>query len=125
VISVDGTSFKRYLELAKLLGIKVAAIRDNDRNYQANCVANYADFTSASIRVFADANNARHTFEICMYQDNEAICESQFLADRKTLAVQEYMLKNKTDAAFQLLEKKGAELVAPKYIQEAVEWIRA
>jgi putative ATP-dependent endonuclease of OLD family len=35
------------------------------------------------------------------------------------------MLKNKTDAAFQLLEKKGAELVAPKYIQEAVAWIRA
>src|SRR5690606_2257324 len=30
VISVDGTSFKRYLELAKLLGIKVATIRDND-----------------------------------------------------------------------------------------------
>ena len=125
VISVDGTSFKRYLELAKLLGIKVAAIRDNDRNYQANCVANYADFTSASIRVFADADNARHTFEICIYQDNEAVCESQFLGDRKTLTVQEYMLKNKTDAAFTLLEKKGAELVVPKYIQEAVEWIRA
>ena len=35
------------------------------------------------------------------------------------------MLKNKTDAAFLLLEKKAAELVAPKYIQEAVEWIRA
>lgn len=30
VISVDGTSFKRYLELAKLLSIKLAAIREND-----------------------------------------------------------------------------------------------
>jgi putative ATP-dependent endonuclease of OLD family len=48
VISVDGTSFKRYFELAKPLGIKVAAVRDNDGDYQANCVANYADFTSAS-----------------------------------------------------------------------------
>lgn len=125
VISVDGTSFKRYLELAKLLGIKVAAIRDNDHDYQANCVANYADFVSASIRVFADTDDARHTFEICMYQDNKAICEDQFLAGRKKLTVAEYMLKNKTDAAFQLLEKKGAELVAPGYIQEAVAWIRA
>jgi putative ATP-dependent endonuclease of OLD family len=35
------------------------------------------------------------------------------------------MLKNKTDAAFQLLEEKGAELVAPGYIQQAVAWIRA
>lgn len=125
VISVDGTSFKRYLELAKLLGIKIAAIRDNDHDYQTNCVDNYADFTSASIKVFADANDARHTFEVCMYEDNKDICDGQFLADRKTLTVQGYMLKNKTDAAFQLLEKKRAELVAPKYIQEAVGWIRA
>ncbi|MGD0796486.1 MAG: AAA family ATPase [Acidobacteriaceae bacterium] len=125
VISVDGTSFKRYFELAELLRIKVAAIRDNDHDYQANCVDNYAETASASIKVFADADNARHTFEVCMYEDNKEICDSQFLADRKTLTVQDYMLKNKTDAAFHLLDKKGEELVAPRYIQEAVAWIRA
>jgi putative ATP-dependent endonuclease of OLD family len=125
VISVDGTSFKRYLELAQLLGIKVAAIRDNDGNYKVNCVDNYADYTSASIQVFADTNNARYTFEVCMYQDNKTICDGQFAAGRKTLTVEEYMLKNKTDAAFHLLEKKGSELIAPEYIQQAVAWIRA
>jgi putative ATP-dependent endonuclease of OLD family len=62
VISVDGTSFKRYLELAKLLGIKVAVIRDNDGDYQANCVANYADYVSASIKIFADADGAHLKF---------------------------------------------------------------
>jgi putative ATP-dependent endonuclease of OLD family len=123
--SVDGTSFKRYLELAKLLGIKVAAIRDNDGDYQAKCVDNYADFTSVSIRVFADANDGRRTFELCMYEDNKAICDRYFLAARKTLTVQEYMLGNKTDAAFKLLEKEGTNLVAPRYIQEAVAWMRA
>jgi putative ATP-dependent endonuclease of OLD family len=125
VISVDGTSFKRYFELADLLGIKVAAIRDNDGDYQANCVANYADFASTSIRVFADPDPARRTFEVCMYEDNKDICDGQFLAARKTLTVQDYMLKNKADAAFQLLAKKGLELVAPTYIQDAVAWIRA
>ncbi len=125
VISVDGTSFKRYLELAKLLGIKVAVIRDNDGDYEANCVANYADYASASIKVFADTDNSRRTFEVCMYQDNKAICDGLFQAGRKTLTVDEYMLKNKTDAAFQLLEEKGSELVAPGYIQQAVTWIRA
>lgn len=35
------------------------------------------------------------------------------------------MLKNKTDAAFQLLEKKGAALAVPDYIQQAIAWIRA
>lgn len=125
VISVDGTSFKRYIELANLLRIKVAAIRDNDRNYQANCVNNYADLLSDSIRVFADTNDVRYTFEVCIYQDNKAICDDLFAAGRKTLTVEEYMLKNKTDAAFQLLEKMGAKLVTPAYIQQAIAWIRA
>jgi putative ATP-dependent endonuclease of OLD family len=125
VISVDGTSFKRYLELANLLGIKVAAIRDNDKDYAANCIENYADYVSASIQVFADVDNSRHTFEVCMYRENQAVCEQLFAAGRKTLSVEEYMLKNKTDAAFQLLEKKGSKLVAPAYIQQAVTWIRA
>jgi putative ATP-dependent endonuclease of OLD family len=125
VISVDGTSFKRYLELAKLLGIKVAAIRDNDGDYQANCVANYVDYASASIQIFSDTNDARRTFEVCMYQDNKAICDGKFQDGRKKLTVEEYMLKNKTDAAFQLLEKKGPELIAPDYIQRAVTWIKA
>lgn len=125
VISVDGTSFKRYLELANLLGIKVAAIRDNDKDHATNCVANYSDHVSASIQVFADPDNSRHTFEVCMYKDNQAACEDLFAAGRKTLSVEEYMLKNKTDAAFQLLEKKGTALVAPGYIQQAVAWIRA
>ncbi|SIP86819.1 ATP-dependent nuclease [Solilutibacter tolerans] len=125
VISVDGTSFKRYFELAKLLGIKVAAIRDNDKDHAANCVANYSDYVSASIQVFADPDNARHTFEACMYQDNQATCDELFAAGRKTLSVEDYMLKNKTDAAFQLLDKKGDALVAPGYIQQAVAWIKA
>jgi putative ATP-dependent endonuclease of OLD family len=125
VISVDGTSFKRYLELAKLLGIKVAVIRDNDKDYAANCVANYADHVSASIQVFSDTDNARHTFEVCMYQDNQAACEELFASGRKTLSVEDYMLKNKTDVAFQLLEKKGIALAAPGYIEQAVAWIRA
>jgi len=124
VISVDGTSFKRYFDLAKVLMIKVAAIRDNDGAYQEKCVANYADYTLPTIKVFADSNNTRSTFEICMYEDNKAVCDEQFLAGRKKLTVQEYMLANKTDAAFLLLEHKEDRLVAPAYIQEAVTWIR-
>lgn len=125
VISVDGTSFKRYLELAALLGVRVAAIRDNDKDYQSNCVENYKDHVSKSIQVFSDEDNARHTFEVCMYQDNKKICDDEFLAGRVKLSVEEFMLKNKTDAAFKLLDQRGAELVAPPYIEKAVAWIRA
>ncbi|EPL16051.1 ATP-dependent endonuclease [Pseudomonas sp. CF161] len=124
IISIGGTSFKRYLELAKLLNIKVAAIRDNDHDYQQNCVENYKEHTSDKAKIFADPDNARSTFEIGLYQDNQAACDDLFAGGRKKLTVQEYMLKNKADVAFELLQKKSAELVAPKYIKEAIEWIR-
>lgn len=125
VISVDGTSFKRYMELAKVLDIKVAVVRDNDEDYQANCVDNYRDFVSEKIRVFADTDPARSTFEICLYQDNTKSCDDLFGAGRRSLSVQDYMLGNKTEAAFQLLEKHGNTLTTPAYIKEAIEWIRA
>ena len=124
IISIGGTSFKRYLELGKLLGIKVAAIRDNDGNHKQHCVDNYDGCLYDRAQIFADPDNARSTFEIGVYQDNQAACDALFAAGRKTLTVQQYMLNNKADAAFELLTKKAAELVAPQYIQDAIAWIR-
>ncbi|CAG9228584.1 ATP-dependent endonuclease [Paraburkholderia sabiae] len=124
VISVDGTSFKRYFDLARILKIRVAAIRDNDGAYQKTCVDNYADYNEPTIRVFADPDDKRSTFEICMFEDNAVACEVLFAAGRKKLTVQQYMLDNKAEVAFQLLDKKADVLVAPVYIQEAVAWVR-
>lgn len=125
IIAIGGTSFKRYLELGKLLNIRVAAIRDNDGDYQQNCVANYEGYLYESAKIFSDPDPDRSTFEIGLYRDNQKACDDLFIAARKRLSVQEYMLKNKADAAFELLTKKSAELIAPKYIQEAIEWIKA
>ncbi|HTN20460.1 MAG TPA: AAA family ATPase [Pelobium sp.] len=124
VISIGGTSFKRYLELAKLLSIKTAVIRDNDHDYQLYCVDRYKKFTSEIIHVFGDTDNARHTFEVCLYEDNKDTCEELFAAERTTLSVQDYMTKNKTDAAFELLDKKSSNIKVPNYIKQAIEWIR-
>lgn len=124
VISVGGTSFKRYLELAKLLGIRVAVVRDNDGNWQKNCVDNYAEFRMSSAAIFADPDDKRTTFEVCVYQDNQSLCDRLFAGARKSLSVQDYMIANKADAAFELLDKGAAELRAPQYIQDAIAWIR-
>ena len=124
VISVDGTSFKRYLDLAKLLGIKTAVIRDNDGDYDKNCLTNYAEYVANNIRVFSDKDRNRNTFEVCFYQDNVKICDQLFGTGRKSLTVLEYMLGNKTQAAFELLDKKEGQLVCPCHIREAIEWIR-
>ncbi|MDT4817340.1 AAA ATPase domain protein [compost metagenome] len=124
VIAIGGTSFKRYLELASLLGTKVAAIRDNDGNYEGNCVENYTGLVNDHAMVFADQDNARRTFEIGLYEDNQAICDELFAPGRKSLTPLEYMLGNKAEAAFELLDKKEDELVVPGYIVEAIEWVR-
>jgi hypothetical protein len=124
VIAVGGTSFKRYLDLSKLLGIKTAVVRDNDHDYQKNCVDSYADYVLGHVRVFSDKDPARYTFEVCFYQANKATCDELFMPGRVKLSAQQYMLHNKADAAFELLDKKEAALVAPTYIEEAIAWIR-
>lgn len=124
IISVDGTSFKRYLDIAMILDIKTAVIRDNDGKYQENCVDNYSDYKRPNIEIFADKNSDRSTFEICTYKDNTKLCDDLFGSGRKTLTVQDYMLKNKADAAFEILDKKEEEINVPQYIIDAIEWIR-
>ncbi|HIG0470898.1 TPA: ATP-dependent endonuclease, partial [Escherichia coli] len=47
-----------------------------------------------------------------------------FRGTRRTLTVQDYMLANKAEAAFQLLQLHAEKLTVPDYIQEALAWIR-
>lgn len=125
IISVDGTSFKRYLEIAEKLNIKTAVIRDNDGDYQSNCIDNYTEYEDCeSIKVFSEVDNAISTFEISIYNVNNAICDELFLEGRRTLSVLDYMLKNKAEVAYELLVNKSETIAVPEYIKTAIEWIK-
>ena len=124
IISVGGTSFKRYLEISKILKIKTAVIRDNDKDYQKNCVDNYVGYVSNDIKIFYDEDDEKHTFEILLYKKNTSVCDNLFSEERKTLDIQEYMLRNKANVAFELLDKKSSEISPPEYIKKAIEWIK-
>ena len=126
VIAVDGKCFKRYLEIAKVIHVKVAVITDNDGNYQDNIEDNYADYMNRqfpNIQVFADSDNNRYTFEVCMYKENTQTCNDVFSFPRRKLSIQDYMLSNKAEAAFKLLSDKADVLTVPEYIKNAIEWI--
>lgn len=123
VISVGGTSFKRYFDLSKLLNIKTAVIRDNDGDFQKNCIDNYMEYESEKVKVFFERNNTLRTFEICMYEANKAVCDGLFTGGHIKSAPQDYMLNNKAEAAFRLLEHKSAKLTVPDYIKDALTWI--
>lgn len=128
VIAVDGKCFKRYLEIARVLKMKVAVLTDNDKNYDENIKAAYQGYMNnefENIKVFSDNDNARYTFEVSLYKENEANCDSLFGEGRRTLSVQEYMLANKAEAAFKLLNEKSETITTPQYIRDALVWVNA
>lgn len=122
IISVGGTKFKRYIEIAKLLNIKTAFITDNDKNYQNNCVERYKDYIVPQLtQLFSDPDDSRYTFEVALYQDNDKFYDKTFKPSK--LTVQEYMLENKTHCALETLNKADGTFIIPKYINDAILWI--
>jgi predicted ATP-dependent endonuclease of OLD family len=125
VISVGGTSFPRYLSVAKLLDIKTAVITDNDGNYSSNITERYSEFKDdKNIRIFAEESKDLSTFEMSVYECNRSLCDSLFSSGRRSLTVLEFMLQNKAHVAFQLLENASSKIVCPTYIKDAIQWIK-
>lgn len=119
IIDIRGLSFKRYLEIACLIQNKVAVVTDNDGDKQRNCIDKYANFArNTNVEIFSENDNAKRTFEIVLYNENKALCDQLFGE-----GALDYMLKNKTEAAFSLLGQ-DKDIVVPDYIQGAIEWIK-
>lgn len=120
IIDIRGLSFKRYLEIAVLTGSKVAVITDNDRDWQKHCVDKYMEFKDAgNIQIFYHTDNTEWTLEVVLYTGNQTLCEKLFGTD-----AQEYMLKNKTESAYCLMEQQRQSIIVPDYIARAINWIR-
>ena len=118
IMDVRGLSFKRYLEVANLLGSKVAVVTDNDGDYQKNCKMKYQEYDgNTKIRVFCEENVLLNTFEKTIHSLNQDLCRSIFKENAEN-----YMLSNKTESAFELLSQ-GSSIEIPDYIKDAIKWI--
>ena len=94
-------------------------ITDNDENFQKHCIEKYEEYASSpNIQVFYDKDNAKRTFEIILYKYNTALCDDLYGED-----AQNFMLKNKTEAAYRLLSQEQ-RISVPVYIRSAIEWIK-
>ncbi len=133
IISCGGKTFKRYLDIAKLLDKKVAVITDNDSDYKVNITDNYSEYIDDNIKIFSDDDNGNYTFEVSIYNSNKEILEKEMLTQHMSNGLLQYMLKNKTESAFRLLELlEGVgesevpinRFVIPNYIQKALLWIK-
>ena len=113
IVALNNLSFKRYMELGRLLGTHIAAIRDNDGKSKQW----YSEYVSEKIKVFTDADLTRTTFEISLFSDNAATMKNLFGDE-----AQAFMLANKAEAAFRILNEEKT-IIVPDYIREAIQWI--
>lgn len=139
VISCNGVSYKRYLEIAENTGKKVAVLTDNDESIdKINEITKYRQDKSHPLcRIFTDTDDVSGwTWEACFYRDNQIALDELIQADPKyeyvfhkrtnlprTLGK---MLKNKVWAASKMLDndkKSKTKFVLPKYVQEAINWL--
>lgn len=119
VINVRGLSFKRYLDIAKLTNCKVAVITDNDKNHTINCDRKYMNYaTDKNIGIFYEEDDEKWTFEVVLYEENSELCNKLFGSNAT-----DYMLNNKTEAAYKMLSQEES-IVVPGYIKKGIEWIK-
>ncbi|KRR29118.1 ATP-dependent nuclease [Bradyrhizobium retamae] len=124
VISVKGLAFKRFLEIAKRLGIKTDVVTDNDGDVAA-LKAKYADYLAPGpISIRYDTDEAYPTLEPQMLKANNlgtlnGILGTSYGTSEELIA---YMTKpaNKTDVALKLFDTSET-LAFPGYINAAVE----
>lgn len=123
IIACGGKTFKRYLEVAKMLNNKVAVITDNDKDYNNNIMETYKDYTSENIQVFSDNSSDNYTFEVCLYNCNQKFYDDYFATNKMKNGTLPFLLNNKTEAAFRVASNYPTQFKIPLYIQEAIDWL--
>lgn len=135
VISV-GLSYKRFLEIAKKIDKKVAAVRDNDGKIQSiqENDKDYLKGTNDTQIVFYDSTEYKYngkiesynynTLEPCLLRANSidtlnSILDKEFKTEDELLS---YMKNNKTDCALKIFDTK-IPFNPPQYIEQAIEFI--
>lgn len=124
VISV-GTSFKRFLEIAKLLQLTVRVVTDNDGDVDA-LRRKYADYLGENkvdnIEIHYDTDTSCRTLEPQLLKANSLVLLNKVLGqsfvDEETLT--KYMRSNKTDVALKIFQSDEA-MTFPGYIRDAIE----
>lgn len=132
VISCNGISYKRYLEIAKATGKRIAVVTDNDE--KSDRIAEVASFNQANDlqHIFMGATVDEWTWEACIYKENKDTLDGMIdvqvgaaykFHDKDYGAVLGKMLNHKVDVAYQMLTS-GKTFAVPQYVKDAIGWLR-
>ena len=133
VLSCNGIAYQRYFKIAETRKNRVVAITDND-GYEERINEAWAynashDFT----QVFMDDNPDQWTWEQCLFDLNPDYFKktlqvkpgAKYLYHKRDYGQHVgYMLNNKADVAYRLLED-NPDLVIPDYVKRAFQWLNA
>ena len=120
VISMNGITFKRALELCALLDRDVVALQDNDGTPVADILQEVAEFMSATRAMFVGDPSLGRTLEPQLIIANGFEHMRTVLGLRSHDNPETWMPNHKTEGALRILESKQAVLM-PDYITQAVE----
>lgn len=120
VISV-GTSFKRFLDIAMLLDLRVCVVADNDKKsaVKIKSFEKYAEHPS--IQVCIDKNDELSTLEPHLVNSNGLAKINRLLSTAYSSEADliSYMVAHKTSTALRIFESQE-DIAIPKYIENAV-----
>ncbi|PLR83893.1 ATP-dependent endonuclease [Bacillus canaveralius] len=123
IISVNGLSFKRFLDISKLLEIETFVVTDNDGDYEKNITRKYEEYQEEYIHICASENNHLKTLEpqflhvSSNYEKLKRVLEKDDLSSE---VLNKYMTNNKADWALKVYLDDSEEFDYPEYILNAV-----
>lgn len=135
VISCNGLSYKRYLEIARLLGKRVAVLTDNDKSQTKidKITAQNLDEENPSIKIFIPNDPSEFTWEVCLKNRNKELVErvlkimpgAKYTVNGEELEdkVLAYMLLHKVDASLKLINS-NERIVIPAHLESLFTWIK-
>ncbi|SKA65418.1 Predicted ATP-dependent endonuclease of the OLD family, contains P-loop ATPase and TOPRIM domains [Eubacterium uniforme] len=131
IISCDGISYKRYLEIASKTDKRIAVITDNDHDQTKIDDASKFNQRNEKQHIFMGTTIDDWTWEACVYNCNKEKLDdmipvqkdAKYLFHKKDYGqVLGKMLANKVDTAYQMLISER-EFNIPLYVEEAIEWL--
>lgn len=132
VISCNGISYKRYIEIAHETDKKIAVVTDNDGKADRIIKAESFNQSNDLQHTFMGKTEEEWTWEACIYKENKEVLDGMInvmegaaykFHDKDYGVVLGKMLNNKVDTAYQMLTS-GKTFIVPKYIKDAIEWLR-
>jgi len=121
VLSVRGLSFKRFLDLARVLGKIASVVTDNDGDIANNITKKYKRY-STEFKVYTSSDELLHTLEPNIVSVNNLdilnLILNKSFADK--VSVQQYMEGHKTAWAIAVFES-DQNITFPDYILNAIQ----